>query len=83
MVYTTYYGIGHRMHNGSETNPVTGNEFFTSEEAQQRIEELKGKGYISQAEYDQDPCEDVYVYDPWEEADEYLDDLISEEEEVE
>ena len=38
IIYTTFYGYGHYIANDREENDVTGNEFFTEEEAQQRIE---------------------------------------------
>lgn len=79
VVYTTYYGYGDYIVNSNEVNKVTGNEFFTPEEAQKCIELLKEKGYISQDEFDKNPRENVYTYEMWDDADEYLDDKIEEE----
>ena len=53
--------------------------FFTDKEAQQRIEKLKQKGYISDEEYQKHPYTDANTYELWPDADEYLDDLIAEE----
>ena len=36
IIYTTFYGYGHYIANDREENDVTGNEFFTEEEAKQR-----------------------------------------------
>lgn len=41
IINTTFYGCGHYIVNDREKNDVTDNEFFTEEEAQQRIEKLK------------------------------------------
>ena len=79
IIYTTFYGYGHYIANDREENDVTGNEFFTEEEAQQRIEELKHRGYISDAEYLESLRLDTNTYELWPDADEYLDDLITEE----
>ena len=79
IIYTTFYGNGHYIVNDREENDVTGNEFFTEEEAQQRIEELKQQGYISDAEYQKSPRPNTNTYELWSDADEYLDDLIAEE----
>lgn len=79
IVNTTYYGCGDYIVNERAENEVTGNEFFTPEEAQKCIELLKGKGYISQDEFDKNPHENVYTYEIWDDADEYLDDKIEEE----
>ncbi len=49
--------------------------------AQKCIETLKGKGYINQDEFDKNPRENVYTYEMWDNADEYLDDKIDEENE--
>ena len=65
--------------NDREENDVTGNEFFTEEEAKKRIEELKHRGYISDAEYLESPRPNTNTYELWPDADEYLDDLITEE----
>lgn len=81
IVYTTYYGFGDYIVNDRENNEVTGNEFFTPEEAQKCIETLKGKGYINQDEFDKNPRENVYTYEMWDNADEYLDNKIDEENE--
>ncbi len=51
IINTTFYGCGHYIVNDREKNDVTDNEFFTEEEARQRIEKLKQQGYISDEEY--------------------------------
>ena len=79
IINTTYYGHGHYIVNDREENDVTDNEFFTEEEAQQRIEELKQQGYISDEEYQKSPRPNTITYELWPDADEYLDDLIAEE----
>ena len=79
IINTTFYGCGHDIVNDRENNDVTGNEFFTDKEAQQRIEKLKQKGYISDEEYQKHPYTDANTYELWPDADEYLDDLIAEE----
>ena len=79
IINTTFYGHGHYIVNGHEDNDVTGNEFFTEVEAQQRIEELKRQGYISDEEYQKSPRPNTNTYELWPDADEYLDDLIAEE----
>ena len=79
IIDTTFYGHGHYIVNDREENDVTGNEFFTEEEAQQRIEELKQQGYISDEEYQKSPRPNTNTYELWSDADEYLDDLIAEE----
>ena len=79
IIYTTFYGYGHYIANDREENYVTGNEFFTKEEAKQRIEELKHRGYISNTEYLESPRPNTNTYELWPDADEYLDDLIAEE----
>ena len=79
IINTTFYGCGHYIVNDRENNDVTGNEFFTDKEAQQRIEKLKQKGYISDEEYQKHPYTDANTYELWPDADEYLDDLIAEE----
>ena len=38
IINTTFYGCGHYIVNDHEKNDVTDNEFFTEEEARQRIE---------------------------------------------
>ena len=80
IIYTTFYGHGNYIVNDREENDVTGNEFFTEVEAQQRIEELKQQGYISDEEYQKSPRPNTNTYELWSDADEYLDDLIAEEE---
>lgn len=65
--------------NDREKNDVTDNEFFTEEEAQQRIKKLKQQGYISDEEYQKSPRPNTKTYELWPDADEYLDDLIAEE----
>ena len=80
IINTTYYGHGHYIVNDREENDVTGNEFFTEEEAQQRIEALRKQGYISDEEYQKSPRPNTNTYELWPDADEYLDDLIAEEE---
>ena len=79
IINTTYYGHGHYIVNDREENDVTGNEFFTEGEAQQRIEELKQQGYISDEEYQKSPRPNTNTYELWPDVDEYLDDLIAEE----
>lgn len=79
IIYTTFYGCGHYIVNDREKNDVTDNEFFTEEEAQQRIENLKQQGYISDEEYQKSPHPNTNTYELWSDADEYLDDLIAEE----
>ena len=79
IIYTTFYGYGHYIVNDREENDVTDNEFFTEEEAKQRIEELKHRGYISNTEYLESPRPNTSTYELWPDADEYLDDLIAEE----
>ena len=79
IIYTTFYGYGHYIANDREENDVTGNEFFTEEEAKKRIEELKHRGYISDEEYQKSPRPNTNTYELWSDADEYLDDLIAEE----
>ena len=79
IIYTTFYGCGHYIVNDREENDVTGNEFFAEEEAQQRIEELKHRGYISDEEYQKSPRPNTNTYELWPDAGEYLDDLITEE----
>ena len=79
IINTTFYGCGHYIVNDRENNDVTGNEFFTDKEAQQRIEKLKQKGYISDEEYQKLPYTNANTYELWPDADEYLDDLIAEE----
>lgn len=79
IIYTIFYGYGHYISNDREENDVTGNEFFTDEEAQQRIEELMHRGYISDEEYQKSPRPNTNTYELWQDADEYLDDLIAEE----
>lgn len=79
VIYTTFYGCGHYIVNDREKNDVTDNEFFTEQEAQQRIEILKQQGYISDEEYQKSPRSNTNTYELWSDADEYLDDLIAEE----
>ena len=79
IIDTTYYGYGHYIVNDRENNDVTDNEFFTEEEAQRRIEELRQQGYISDEEYQNSPRPNTNTYELWSDADEYLDDLIAEE----
>ena len=79
IINTTYYGHGHYVVNDREENDVTGNEFFTEGETQQRIEELKQQGYISDEEYQKCPRPNTNTYELWPDAGEYLDDLIAEE----
>ena len=79
IINTTFYGHGHYIVNDRENNDVTGNEFFTEEEAQQRIEKLKKQGYVSDEEYQKSPRPNANTYELWPDADEYLDDLIAEE----
>lgn len=55
-------------------------QFFTEDEARQRIEKLKQQGYISDEEYQKFPRPNANTYELWPDADEYLDDLIAEEE---
>ena len=78
IINTTFYGFGHYIVNDREKNGLTDNEFFTKEEAQQRIEELKQQGYISDEEYQKSPRPNTNTYELWSDADEYLDDLIAE-----
>ena len=79
IINTTFYGHGHYIVNDRENNDVTGNEFFTEEEAQQRIEELKQQGYISDEEYQKYPRPNANTYELERDADEDLDDLSAEE----
>ena len=79
IINTTFYGHGHYIVNDREENDVTDNEFFTEKEAQQRIEELRKQGYISDEEYQKSPRSNTNTYELWPDADEYLDDLIVEE----
>ena len=79
IIYTTFYGYGHYIANDREENYVTGNEFFTEEEAKQRIVELKRRGYVSGEGYQKSPRPNTNTYELWPDAGEYLDDLITEE----
>ena len=81
IIYTTFHGTGNYTANDREQNPATGNEFFTPEQARQRIEDLQHRGYLHDAEYWQSPRLNTYTYELWPDATEYLDDLIDDERE--